>query len=380
MSTRQTNRIVQESNGRSATASYSRGQAAFFPENFEANSDEADGQAEDLTTRRQRGSDSWTKADACVSPIQILSPSRRYIHTASSPFPLGSRMGSLDLDNLQDNGNGDDISDDLNADSDDEVLYQDPNHDTDGIDEVDAQLARLNSTDIDETDVTDNDNDVNETDEDKILEELFLKLHKINMENETETESPVEQDFGQITLAMVHEEIDKLVRRVDNAETTLDQVYKALNVHDPKISIDLQIQKLIESKDELKQSLEKEKREKDSMVNDMYIISQEMKQLNNLKQRNAKFDHENRDLRMELEKNRQEYEKRIEELQDKLRESERDRTQALILQPQHLSPQASRRRTTKSYANGTPRRSTSMNYQASSFDLFSRTKNTFRKK
>ena len=384
MSTPRTSRVVQESSGRNANDSYTRSQTSFFPQNFETDNDEADGQAENLISRRHRGVteaviDSGTTADACVSPIQTLSPTRRYMHTASSPFPLDRRMGSLDLDNLQlENENRDD-SDDDNEESDDEVLYQDLNHSLEGRDEIDAQLVGL---EIEGTEVTDNEADANETDEDKILEELFLKLHKINTENETQSESPVEEDFGQITLAMVHEEIDKLVRRVDNAETTLDQVFKSLNGYDPKIPIDLQIQKLIESKDELQQLLEKEKREKDSMVNDMYHISQEMKQLNNLKHRNAKYELENRDLRMELEKNRQEGEKRVQELQIKLTEAERERTQALTLQPQQLSPQPSRRRTTKSYVSGTARRSTSMNYhQTSSFDLFSsRTKLSFRKK
>lgn len=389
MSTHQISRAVQESSGRSATDSFTRSQTSFFPENFETHNDEADGQA-DVLSRRHRGVteaaiDSGTTADACVSPIQTLSPTRRYIHTASSPFPLHRRMDSLDLDNSQLVNENRDDSDDENEDSDDEVLYQDPNnHSLEGRDEMDAQLEGLNGTEIDDTEVPDNNADVNETDEDKILEELFLKLHKINTENETQNESPVEEDFGQITLAMVHEEIDKLVRRIDNAETTLDQVYKSLNEHDPKIPIDLQIRKLIESKDELQQLLEKEKREKDSMVNDMYHISQQMKQLNNLKQRNVKYELENSNLKMELEKNRQDAEKRIHELQIKLTEAERDRTQALTLQPQQLSPQASRRRTTKTYANGTPRRSTSINnyHTTSNFDLFSsaRTKLSFRKK
>ena len=380
MATRQTSRGIQESSGRSFTDSYSRAHTTFFPENFEANDDETDGQAGDLASNRHRSltevaTDNGQTADACVSPIQTLSPSRHYIHTASSPFPLVRRIGSLNLDDsLQlDNRNRND-SDDENEESDDEVLYQDQNllenpNAMEGRDEMDAQLVGMNGAEIEETEITDNDADANETDEDKILEELFLKLYKINTENETE--SPVQEDFGQITLAMVHEEIDKLVRRVDNAETTLDQVYKSLNEQDPKVPIDLQIQKLIESKDELVQSLEKEKREKDSMVNDMYYISQEMKQLNNLKHRNAKYETENRDLRAELEKNRQEGEKRIDELQKKLIEIEKEKMQALLLLPQQLSPQASRRRTTKSYL-GAQRRSPSINlHQTSSFDLFS---------
>ena len=351
VSTSQSSRNVQDS--------YTRSSTVFFPENTEQIADELDGQTsrEDLDNRQ--------KADACISPIQTLLPSRRFIHTASSPFPL-SRETS------QNNYGDDEESDEEAADGDnthhDAILQLSNPRDV-----IDAGIA------TEDSETTDTEDDYNETDEEKILAELFLKLYKINTENDTETGAGPE--FGQITLAMVHEEIDKLVQRVDSAEMSLEQAYQKLGVQDTKIPIETHLQKLLESQDELAQQLEKEKREKDSMVNDMYYISQEMKRINNLKQRNAKLEVENKELKEELEKTKQEGQGRIDEIQKRLNELEREKAHATLQQQQHQLPlQTMRRRTTKSFLS--PRRSQPLNiHQQSSFDMFPpRSKITYKKK
>ena len=107
----------------------------------------------------------------------------------------------------------------------------------------------------------------------------------------------------------------------------------------------------------------------------MYKLSKEMKELDSLKQGNANYERENNDLRIEMEKCRKEADRRIQELQNKLteREKEREKAQAPILQIKHPpSKPNNKRTTTKSFANWTPRLSTSEIYrQRSSFNVVS---------
>ena len=351
-------RLVSTSqSSRSIHNSFIRSSTVFFPETIEHISDETDGQEAE-----ERDIINGQTIDACVSPIQTLLPSRRYIHTASSPFPL-SRSTSRSTYRAEEEA----------ADHENDEFLQL----SEGRDEADARTEVT-----DETDTSETDEDYNGTDEDKILEELFLKLYKINTENDTVADT--EPDVEQVTLAMVHEEIDKLVQRVDNTEASLDQAYQAIGVQETKLPLDKHIQELLEKQDEITQELEKEKREKESMVNDMYYISQEMKRINNLKHRNEKIEAENKDLKEELEKSKQEMQERTDQLQKQINEMERERTHAMLQHhqlPLQAQAQTTRKRTTtKSFLS--PRRTQTMNlHQQSSFDLFSpRAKFGYKKK
>ena len=59
--------------------------------------------------------------------------------------------------------------------------------------------------------------DANETDGDKILEELFFELLVLNTEREEQNQSRPTEEFGHVTVAMLHEQINILIRRAENA-------------------------------------------------------------------------------------------------------------------------------------------------------------------
>lgn len=365
-----------------------RNSTTFFPDNFGETFDETDGQLADLTENSLRNisdnTENGHKADACVSPIQTMSPSKHFSHTACSPFPFLRNTTDETFEAFEDEVDEED-NDDILSET---VILSETHSSMRDRGEADAQIIATEGQAI-----TENDTDINETDEDKILEELFIKLYKINTENESETEHHPVPELVQVTLAMVHEEIDKLVKRVDNSEASLDMAYQALGNQDTKTPIYIHIQKMQEMNKDLAQKLDKEKREKDSMVNDMYIVSQEMKRIDNLKLKIAKFETENKELKQLLEQSKQtnsDKEETIKELQKRLGQMERAHRQpTYVSQSPYASqgPQASvlqQSPSTRRRALGTARRTqpTGLN-RHSTFDLpvnSQRTKFSFRKK
>ena len=342
----------------------SRGKSVYFKTDSDDDDYDQDEQDGLVTRRTPRNRSAINKqfADKCMSPIQIIESPRKSANSSqqdsSSHFDetdSREKQTSDDIDTnnredctnilgndvrdndsvFDDEGAGNnDIDEDDNADLEDgEIFYDRMRRESEKNAEQNDDSFEIGEDDVDggfEQPIAEDDAESQHTsfiefgptEEESEIQDMYSKLL-----GATNTLLGPETDLGQIgiTYKMLHELIDKLIEEKKNAEESIKMLKKCTSLFpdkDKKFPLNKNIEKLMEEKIEINNRLFEEIRKTNEMAHDMYIHSQEMKNLEKLKARMSDLEKENSLLQMKrlnLEREGADKDRKINDLEKNLK-------------------------------------------------------------